>query len=89
MWSGLILFTIISLAICGHFALYHATQKTHYHHLYLGYCASEKPAQAVQANDAPKFLQAADRIVVTSPNHLRSSPVLVDYQDKTPLFRLA
>ena len=30
-----------------------------------------------------KFLQAADRIVVTSPNHLRSSPVLVDYQDKT------
>ena len=30
-----------------------------------------------------KFLQAADRIVVTSPNHLSNSPALGDYQDKT------
>lgn len=30
-----------------------------------------------------KFLNEADRIVVTSPNHLHSSPVLADYQNKT------
>ncbi|MGR9014930.1 MAG: glycosyltransferase [Gammaproteobacteria bacterium] len=30
-----------------------------------------------------KFLDAADRIVVTSPNHQRNSQVLVDYQDKS------